>query len=64
MKEMYTVYARWLNQNIFIYQTVFSARFDERGEEDQVLDEYEININLNGTKILTESDITNIGGRS
>ena len=64
MKEMYTVYARWLNQNIFNYQTVFSARFDERGEEDQVLDEYEININLNGTKILTESGITNIDGRS
>ena len=38
---MAITYARIINQYKFIYQTVFSARFDERYEDDQLLAELE-----------------------
>ena len=49
-----------MNQFIFIYQTVFSARFDEQDEDDQVLDEIEVYNTLNKNQNLTQSDIDNI----
>ena len=63
-KEMATIYARWINQFKFKYQTVFSARFDKQNEDDQVLDEIEFFINLNINNNLIESDIDNIDIKS
>ena len=40
-----------MNQFIFIYQTVFSARFDEQDDDDQVLDEIEFYNSLKKNKI-------------
>ena len=59
-KEMATVYARFLNQYIFSYQTVFSARLDKQDEDGQMLDEIEFYINIKITQFLTEYDIGNI----
>ena len=39
IKDLSVVYARLINQYIFRYQTVFSARFDKQDENIQVLDE-------------------------
>ena len=39
MKELSVIYARLINQYKFRYQTVFSARFDQQDEDDQLLDE-------------------------
>ena len=63
-KEMSIIYARLLNQHQFKYQTVFSARFDKRDEDDQVLDKTELFINLNINHSLTERDIDNIDVKS
>ena len=41
MKEVSVIYDRLINQYIFRYQTVFSARFDKQDEDNQVLDETE-----------------------
>ena len=41
-KELSVVYARLLNQYKFKYQIVFSARFDEQDEDNQVVDETRI----------------------
>ena len=41
MKEISIIYARIKNQYKFKYQTVFSARFDEQDEDNQLLDETE-----------------------
>ena len=41
MKELSVIYARLINQYIFKYQTVFSARFGKQDEDNQVLDETE-----------------------
>ena len=60
IKELSVIYARLINQNIFKYQTVFSARFDEQAEDNQVLDETELFINLKINHILTQSDLDNI----
>ena len=38
-------HAKLLNQDKLIYQAVFSARFDEQHEDDQVFDEIELYIN-------------------
>ena len=57
MKELAGIYARILNQYIFNYHTVFSARFDKQDEDSQILDETEIFINLNVNHNLTETDI-------
>ena len=61
---MATTYARLLNNYKFIHQVVFSARFDEQDEDDQVIDEVELYINLNNYRNSTESDIDNIDFKS
>ena len=43
---------------------MFSARFDERDDDDQVLDEVELYNKLNINKFLTQSDKDNIVVRS
>ena len=60
MKELAMIYARLINQYKFKYQTVFSARFDEQDEDNQLLDETELFINLNINHILTQTDLENI----
>ena len=60
MKELSIIYARFINQYKFRYQTVFSARFDKQNEDNQVLDETELFINLNINHNLTQTDIANI----
>ena len=47
MKELSIIYARLINQYMFKYRTVFSARFDKQDEDGQLLDETELFINLN-----------------
>ena len=64
MKELCVTYARLINQYIFKYHTVFSARFDKQNEENQVLDETELFINLNINHNLTQSDLDNIDVKS
>ena len=64
MKELSVIYARLINQYKFKYQTVFSARFDKQGENDQLLDETELFINLNMNYNITQSDIDNIDLKS
>ena len=64
LKDLSVLYARLINQYIFKYQTVFSARFDKQNEDNQVLDETELFINLNNNHNLTETDITNIDVKS
>ena len=44
---MSVIFARLINQYIFKYQTIFSARFDKQDENNQVLDETEFFINVN-----------------
>ena len=64
IKELSVIYARIKNHHKFKYQTVFSARFDEQDEHNQVLDATELNINLNNKHNLTHTDIDNIDGKS
>ena len=59
VKKLSVIYAKSLNQYIFKYQTVFSARFDEQDEDNQVLDETELLINFNINHNLTETDLDN-----
>ena len=40
-KELSVSYARLLNQYIFKYQTVLSARFHKQNEDNQILNETE-----------------------
>ena len=61
---MSVIYARLINQYIFKYQTVFSARFDKQNEDNQVVDETEIFNNLNINHTLTQTDIDNIDVKS
>ena len=63
-KELSVSYARLINQYIFRYQTVFSARFDKQDENNQESDETELFINLNISHKLTETDINNIDVKS
>ena len=42
---------------------MFSARFDQQGEGDRVLDEIDLHINLKFIRNLTESDIDNFDVR-
>ena len=60
LEELSLIYARLINQYIFRYQTVFSARFDEQNEDNQVLDETKTFINLNINHSLTQTDIDKI----
>ena len=64
MKELSVIYARLINQYIFRYQTVFSARFDKQNEDNQVLNKTELFINLNFNHNLTDTDIDNIDVKS
>ena len=57
VKELAMIYARLINQYIFKYQTVFSARFDKQDEDGELLDETELFINWNINHNLTQSDI-------
>ena len=45
-----------MNEIKYIYQTVFSARFDKQDEDNQILDETELFVNLNNIHNLTETD--------
>ena len=62
--ELSVIHAILINQFIFKYQTVFSARFDKQDEDNQVLDETELFINVKNNHNLTETDINNIDVRS
>ena len=64
MKELSVFYARLINQYKFKYQTVFSARFNKRNEDNQVVDGTELFINLNINHNLTQTDIDNIDVKS
>ena len=64
IKELFVNYARLINQYVFYYQTVFSARFDEKDEDNQVIDETERFINLNIYHNLTETDTDDIDKKS
>ena len=64
MKELSAIYARLINHNKYKYQTVFSARFDQQDEDDQLLDETELFINININQNLTQSDLDKIDIRS
>ena len=64
IKELSFIYARLINQNKFIYHTLFSASFYKINEEDQRDSEIELYINLKINKHLTESDIDNIDIKS
>ena len=50
---MSVIYAMIMNQYIFKYHTLFSARFYKINEEDQRNNEIELNINLNVNHNLT-----------
>ena len=63
-KELSVFYGRMKNQYKFRYQIVFSARFDEQDEINQVLDETELTLNININHNLTESDLDKIEVRS
>ena len=60
VKDLSFIFARLIDQNKLKYQIVFSARFDEQDEYNQVLDETEIYINLIINHNITESDLDNI----
>ena len=64
MKELSIIWARLINQYIFRYQTVFSAKFDKQDEDNQLLDETELFINLNINHNLTESVLDKIDTKS
>ena len=64
IKEFSVNYARLKNQYKFKYQTVFSARFDKQGEDNQVLAEADLFINLNINHNSTETDLDNIDIRA
>ena len=63
LNEMSTIYARLINQYKFKYQTVFSAKFDNQKEDEQVLDETELYINLNINQNLAHTDLVDINVR-
>ena len=44
--ELTVIYARLVNKNQFIYQTVFSAKIDTQNEDNLILDETELFINF------------------
>ena len=60
LEELSVIYARLVNQFIYKYQVVISARCDKRDEDNQVLYEAELLVNLVTNQNLTESDIDNI----
>ena len=42
VKELFVIYATLINQYLFKYQIVFSARFDKQNEDNQILGETQI----------------------
>ena len=60
---MATNCAMLMNQYKFIFQTVFSARFDKQGKDGQILDETEIYKNLGINRSLKRIEIDNINVR-
>ena len=64
IKELSIIYARLRNQNTIKYQTIFSARIDKQGEDNQVLDGTELFIDLNLNHNSTETDIANFDIKS
>ena len=63
LKKMATIFGKFLNQNKYKYQTVFSARFDEKNEANEMLDELESFINLNKNQKLTERGVIHTNDR-
>ena len=59
IKQLSVIYARLINQYIFKFQAVFSARFDKQDEDNEVLDETELFIKLNINHNLTETEFDN-----
>ena len=59
-KELSVFYARIINHYNFGCEKVFSARFDEQDEDNQVLDEPELFINLKINHKFTETDINKV----
>ena len=64
LKEIASICVKSMNQYKFKSQVIFSARFDEEKEDNQVLDETEIFINLNINHNLTEFNSVNIDIKS
>ena len=56
-REIASMYARLINQYIFKYHTILSARYDKHYEEGEMMDEIELYMNLNIKYNSTESDI-------
>ena len=56
---MTNVCAGLINQFVSKYQTIFSARFEKQGEDNQPLDETGGIFNLSTFPKLTETDIDN-----
>ena len=64
MKDLSIIYARLINQYIFKYPTIFSARFDKQDEDIHFLNETDLFKKLNFYHKLTETDINNIDIKS
>ena len=64
VKEFSVIYARLINQYLFKYHTLFSARFYKINEEDHRDNHIELYINLKINNNLTESDIAHTDVRS
>ena len=56
--------ARLISQKKLRYQTLFSARFDKQGEDNQVLDEIKLIVILLINHNLTETDLDHIDNES
>ena len=64
IKDLFVVYARLINQYKFKYQLVFSGRFDQQDEDNQVIDQTEFFINININHNLPETDFDNFDNKS
>ena len=64
VKELSVFYARLINHYKFKHRAVFSARFDQQNEDNQLVDKTELFINLNINHNLTQTDINNINVKS
>ena len=64
LKDLSTIYARLINQNIFKYHNLFSASFYKINEEAHRSDEIELFINSNINNNLTATDNNNIDVKS
>ena len=55
IKKISVIYAKSINQKIFKYQTVFTARFDKQDEKNQVLDKLiAMNVNKKDSDIVID----------